>query len=199
MGPRVLKGVNFWDASSMVLKESVSFLPLLVGAFKRAHTCVIWSGLLICLRLYFSACFFEELDEWSLLDSHLLLCFLCSILPSMFNGWSWRRFLGLVSMAAIDLTMVLHKTWIRPNLILAGCLTMISFMSLFLRRKNDDLEMTFWSSVEVVVWCFHSLLISCHHSIQDSFWILWGILLLGSLLCLVHGETFAWKNLKAIC
>ena len=59
--------------------------------------------------------------------------------------------------------------------------------------------MTYPSNAEVSIWHCHNLSASHHHSIQELSWILSGILLWGSLCCLVHGETWSWKNSKEEC
>ena len=59
--------------------------------------------------------------------------------------------------------------------------------------------MTFLSNAEVWVWYCHDLPASHHHNIQALSWILSGLLVLGNHLCLVHEETWPWKNLKEGC
>ena len=59
--------------------------------------------------------------------------------------------------------------------------------------------MTFLSNAGVSVWYCHDLPASCHHNILTLSWSLSGILVLSSHLCLVHEETWPWKNSKEGC
>ena len=56
--------------------------------------------------------------------------------------------------------------------------------------------MTFLSNAGVSVWYYHDLPASHHHNILMLSWILSGILVLGSHLCLVHEENMALKEFK---
>ena len=55
--------------------------------------------------------------------------------------------LGFASVAVADFVMFLHITFIRPNLTLAGCLTMISLCVGVTTQKTDGLERNYLCNV----------------------------------------------------
>ena len=134
---KVLKWVNFWDSSSVVLKEpaifslcepiflkevkSGSFLRLLAdGPERRPLPVFLWGVLKGVSDCAFLAMVLKDSDEWSWKDSDLPLRFLSHGLPSIFSWWYWKESLELVfspfSMAEMDLETFLHNTWMRPDL-----------------------------------------------------------------------------------
>ena len=133
--------VSFLDPSWMVLKEpflcmfwgSMALLLLDLGSLL-TH---LGDGLERTLLpdFLFSPWRLPLFFEWSWKecadDSDLLLCLFHGVLPSIRIGWSWKEFLVLFCVvfliAKTDFEMFLHKTLIRPNLMLAGWPTMISF------------------------------------------------------------------------
>ena len=94
---KVLKGIYLLSVSSMVLK-------------------LLWS--------------WKNWMKWSWNEWDSPFCFLSGILPSIFRQWSWKESLELLfillSIAKTDLETFLHNTCMSPNLVLAGCPTMIS-------------------------------------------------------------------------
>ena len=130
----VLKEVDFWPFSLMVLKE-VSFLDPLLDGLERTLLPDFWwmvlkessSGHLLPFSPW-------RLAEWSWKectdDWDLLLCHFLGVLPSILSWWSWKEFLELFSVFSIartGLEIFLRNTHMRPNLMLAGCPTMIGF------------------------------------------------------------------------
>ena len=59
--------------------------------------------------------------------------------------------LGFASVAVIDFPMFLHITFIRPNLTLAGCPTMISLHLGVSTTKTDGLERIYLCTVEALM------------------------------------------------
>ena len=155
--PMVLKEVSFLDPSSMVLKEPFlcmfwdsmvleepdlgQFLAHLVDGLERTLLPDFWwmvlkESLLGHLWLFslspwwFSEWSWKECTD----DSDLLLWHFHGVLPSILSQWSWKEFLVLFSdvfsIAKTNLEIFLHNTHMRPNLMLAGCPTMIGFVVL---------------------------------------------------------------------
>ena len=109
----VLKGVDLCLHSFSSLLPGVSLAGVLKGVSVHVHIAMV----------------LKELDGWSWKDLDATLVSVvtfCDLFPS--NGlernlWSWCLF---VLFSTIDLETLLHNTWMRPNRVLASCLTMIS-------------------------------------------------------------------------
>ena len=114
---------NFWDSMALLLLDLGSLLTHLVDGLERT----LLPDFLSPWRLPVFEWSWKECAD----DSDLLLCLFHGVLPSIHIGWSWKEFLVLFSVifsiAKTDFEMFLHKTHIRPNLMLAGWPTMISF------------------------------------------------------------------------
>ena len=71
------------------------------------------------------------LERSLLMSQTCFSVFSMGFLPSIRSGWSWKEFLVLslvvFSIAKTDFDTFLHKTLIKPNLMLAGWPTMIGF------------------------------------------------------------------------
>ena len=133
--------VSFLDPSQMVLKE-----PFLLCTFWGSTALLLDLGSLLTHLVdglertllpdfLFSPWRLPLFCKWSWKecsdDSDLLLCLFHGVLPSICIGWSWKEFLMLFCVVFLitktDFEMFLHKTLIRPNLMLAGWPTMIGF------------------------------------------------------------------------
>ena len=133
----VMKEVSFLDPSWMVLKEPFLFTfwgsMALEGPDLGPFLGHLVDGLERTLLPDFLCPW--RFPKWSWKectdDSDLLLWCLHGVLPSLVSWWSWKEFLGLFSVifliAKTDLEIFLHNTHMRPNLMLAGCPTMIGF------------------------------------------------------------------------
>ena len=115
----------------------------------------------------------------------------------------WTRNKLLVWSASILDTVFawfLQRTWMRPNLTLAGCPMMISFSMLVSQQwRTGGPEMNLLSNASVIGWLCRGWPTYCHRSIGASFSILWGHRLLGSHPHLVCGGTLTWKYVRAKC
>ena len=155
----------------MVLKGGC-YLYFCEGSWKESQIQHFWLGSwknvmsgLCWTRICFSA-------------SHVVLCHQHSWCCSVGCCWSWFLWLQW-SLQCFYTKLGLNLTWYLP-----GVLWWSLYVFLFLPCRNSDLGRTFLFSAEVTGWSAY-----CHHNNVDLSWILWGILLAGSCLHPVHGET----------
>ena len=147
----------------------------------------------------------KELDGWSWKDLDATLWFLSGVLPSIFkcnglekNLWSWCLSCFLWLKQAWKHFCIIHKWDLTSYLLGVHYDYLLCQLGLY-NVEVMVLKWLIWGSAGVSVWYCHDLPASHHRNIQDLSWILSGIHLLGSLVQLVHEETWSWKDLRVKC
>ena len=138
--------------------------------------------------------------EWTQIYFSAFSMVVCHLFSS--NGldrifWSWCSSCFIWLKQTWKHFYIIHRWDLTSYLLGVQLWSLLASQSL--QHRSNALEMNYPSSAGVSVWYCHNLPASSHCSIQGLTWILSGIHLSGSIVHLVHEETWSWKNLRVEC